>query len=444
MKVQYIASACVVIEHRGTRILCDPWLTDGIYYGSWYHYPRLQFRPEDFSDVDYIYVSHVHPDHMDVESLKCLPRSVPVLILEYAEKYVLRTLTGLGFGVIEIPNGGSKTLGPDFTVELFAADNCDPQVCARFMGCAPQPYYSKTLWIDSVAVFRGGGRTVVNSNDCPYELSHTVCSVIASKYGPVDLALVGYSGAGEYPQCFDNLDENGKREKAEVKRAQFLHQAVRFVTHLNARICLPFAGQYTLGGRLASLNGLRGVPELDDAGLALARLLEQEKAHAEVVLLNSGEHYDVDTGRPSAAFVPPDPQLRERYIQDVLSTKKFVYEVNPVEDRGDLTAKLSEAHARLARHQKLWGYSSPWRVYLDAGQGYLYAVPFDGSHVTTTSPGEEVEPFVRITLDYTLLDMILDRKAHWNNASTGSHLRFFRRPDTYERAIYTLLSYLHR
>lgn len=41
MKVTNIASATVVIEHNGTRVLCDPWLSEGIYYGSWFHYPPL-------------------------------------------------------------------------------------------------------------------------------------------------------------------------------------------------------------------------------------------------------------------------------------------------------------------------------------------------------------------------------------------------------------------
>lgn len=39
--------------------------------------------------------------------------------------------------------------------------------------------------------------------------------------------------------------------------------------------------------------------------------------------------------------------------------------------------------------------------------------------------------------------MILDRKAHWNNLEIGSHLRFCRQPDVFERAIYHFLCYFH-
>ena len=62
MKLTYLKSAGVLIENNSTKILCDPWLVDGEYYGSWVHYPPPDFVPEDFNDVDYIYISHIHLD----------------------------------------------------------------------------------------------------------------------------------------------------------------------------------------------------------------------------------------------------------------------------------------------------------------------------------------------------------------------------------------------
>lgn len=447
MKVRYIASACVVVEHQGIRVLCDPWLTDGAYYGSWYHYPPLRFAPEDLADVEYLYISHIHPDHLDPETLKRIPKSIPVLILDYADKFVLRILQGLGFErIVEIPHGGRQVLGPHFFVELYAADNCDPTMCGRFMSCVLPTPYTRTMWIDSLALFHGGGRTVVNANDSPYALARAVCDVILKRHAAVDFAMVGYSGAGEYPQCFDNLDEREKIEKAEAKRQQFLGQAVQYLTHLRPSAYMPFAGKYTLGGRLARLNSLRGVPELEEAASALQARLKNESSPPAAVLLNSGECYDVETGRASSDYVPLNPAEKQRYVEDVLAKKPFHYEADcyvPERERVDLAPRLDEAYKRLNRYRQKWGYRSEWKVYLDTGQPQLYCIPFDDGEVGKTSRGWEREPFVRISLDYSLLAMILDRKAHWNNAAIGSHLRFFRRPDVYERPVYELLSFLH-
>ena len=447
MRVQYIQSACVVVEHAGKRVLCDPWLTDGIFYGSWYHYPPLAFKPEDFADVDYIYLSHVHPDHMDEETLKRLPRSIKILILEYAEKYFLHILKRLGFQHIqEVPHRGVVSLGPDFSVEVLASDDCNPTLFEKFFSFkAPLPY-TRTLWVDSLAVFHGSGKTVVNTNDCLYELSPTACDYIKEKYKTIDLLLVGYGGAGEYPQCFENYDEPTKLIKAAAKKRQFLNQTVRFLKHLRPVWFIPFAGEYTLGGRAAGLNRFRGIPEREELPSEFEPLLRQEKIPTEYILLNSGEWFNIDSGTPSTPFVPPDPLARQRYIDEILSKKKFTYEEEFRIDESkwtDLTQRLQEAHSRLWRYQKEYGYRSDWRVYLDAGQGDLYCVPLDGSQVERVARGREQEPFLRIGIDYSLLNMILNRQAHWNNALPTSHMRFFRQPDIYEREIVHMISYLH-
>ena len=41
MKVTFHNSASLVIEGNGTKILCDPWLVDGVYIGAWWHLSTL-------------------------------------------------------------------------------------------------------------------------------------------------------------------------------------------------------------------------------------------------------------------------------------------------------------------------------------------------------------------------------------------------------------------
>ena len=41
MKITHLNGACEIIQANGIKILTDPWLVDGEYYGSWYMYPPL-------------------------------------------------------------------------------------------------------------------------------------------------------------------------------------------------------------------------------------------------------------------------------------------------------------------------------------------------------------------------------------------------------------------
>ncbi len=70
MKLTFLQSSSVLLEDKTTKILTDPWLIDGELYGSWVHYPPSKLIPEDFNDVDYIYLSHIHQDHFSQKTLK--------------------------------------------------------------------------------------------------------------------------------------------------------------------------------------------------------------------------------------------------------------------------------------------------------------------------------------------------------------------------------------
>ena len=82
MHFTFIANACGFFTgSRGTKILTDPWLNDGVFEGSWCHYPPLKTKHEDLQHVDAIYLSHIHPDHYDNRFFD-YPRNKPIFILK--------------------------------------------------------------------------------------------------------------------------------------------------------------------------------------------------------------------------------------------------------------------------------------------------------------------------------------------------------------------------
>lgn len=44
MRIKLYRSATVGIEIENFKILQDPWLTDGEYYGSWSHFPYFDLK----------------------------------------------------------------------------------------------------------------------------------------------------------------------------------------------------------------------------------------------------------------------------------------------------------------------------------------------------------------------------------------------------------------
>ena len=114
-------------------MLTDPWLTEGEYYGSWYHYPPFEDKNLASLEYDFIYVSHIHPDHLSEKTFKALPYKKPVLIHNYESKFVKRKLEMLGFEVIECNNADPFQFDNGSSITIYAADNCNPELCGKFL-----------------------------------------------------------------------------------------------------------------------------------------------------------------------------------------------------------------------------------------------------------------------------------------------------------------------
>jgi len=105
MNFKFIGNAGGIFTgSKGTRILNDPWIIDGVFEDCWYHYPPLNTKLSDIQDVDGIYVSHIHPDHYDERNFD-FPKNIPLIILDEGPNFLKKNLINKGYSnFIEIKN----------------------------------------------------------------------------------------------------------------------------------------------------------------------------------------------------------------------------------------------------------------------------------------------------------------------------------------------------
>jgi UDP-MurNAc hydroxylase len=330
-------------------------------------------------------------------------------------------------------------LGGGVTINIIAADDCDPELCGKFFGCAPVQAKTGSTQIDSLCVVSDGKSVLVNTNDCPYELAKRILPRIKLDYGTIDLLMTGYSGAGPYPQCFANLTQHQKTEAAAAKKASFLAQGARYISDLTPRYVFPFAGQYTLSGKLGALNDLRGVPEVEEAGAYFA-----SNGGAEVVLLNSGQEFSVSDGTRSAAYQPTDLEAKRRYQSEVLSRRAFPFEDDAMPTDPELQDLLAAAFNRMTAKRIEMGYGSHTVVYIKLREGHFARIPLDGTPLAIVE-GPAEDSRIAFNLDSRLLKRILSgpRFAHWNNAEIGSHIEYDRHPNVFDRGLHHVMNFFH-
>jgi len=443
MKITNIASSTVIISSNGYNILCDPWLFDGEYYGSWYHYPPLEVRESVLNTVDYIYLSHIHPDHFSRKTFSFLDKKIPVLIHRYEAQFLKKNLEFMGFTVIELDNGSKFSFNDNFFVEIYAADNCNPELCGKFFGCGVFESTFGSTQIDSLALFCDSDYKVLNVNDCPYSLSKGTLDFILKKYGKIDFLLVGYAGAGPFPQCF-NLNATELELAAINKQTSFIRQSVDFVDLVKPSYYMPFAGTYVLGGKLATANNYRGVPDIFDAKEAIDKMIT---SGSKGVLLNAYEHFDLCSAKFSKEFSRTIQLDREDYIKKYLTYKTFDYERDPIPTISEFIELIPDSFTRFKMKVNEIGYSSNTFVIVDMVESFFLVINLNKMEYRIERNIDFSNlNFLRLNLDPRLLLRILKgpRFAHWNNASIGSHIKFDRSSSNYDRGLHYCLNFLHK
>jgi UDP-MurNAc hydroxylase len=223
MKVTYFGHACILLESGGTNILMDPWLVDPTYHGTWWHYPPLELGVQDLPKLDFLYISHEHPDHFDPPTLEQIDKNVHIIIADYKRKRFHDRLSALGFRKItELPFGEEFPCnGSGLRLRLIPPDR---------------------PWDDSAILLKDGQTTVLNVNDC--HLDDTTLASIGEDED-VDLAFLTFTGASQYPGCFEfSMDEKVKRWRA--SKTAHVEEFASWAKLLKTKRAVPAAGNHAL------------------------------------------------------------------------------------------------------------------------------------------------------------------------------------------------------
>ena len=449
MQIKLFRSATVSIISKNAKILMDPWLTDGEYYGSWYHFPKFDISSnlKELNSHDAIYISHIHPDHCSEETLKLLNKDIPVYIHSYHKKFLKNKIERIGFKVHELMNNTRTKIKNNLYLNIFAADNCDPNLCYKFIGCANfKDNTEGSQQIDTIGVIDDGKNFIVNANDCPYPLAEQTIEKIKSTYEKIDVLLTGYGGAGPYPQCYNNLSTIQKLDAADKKRENFLKQAIKFIENIEPSYYLPFAGNYVLAGELSNLNMFKGVPNLDEAYGYLEDYIYKKKLSFKPIKINPGQLFDLTSGKASENYKMTDAEEYNNYVKNILPNKKFDFHDDEIPKFEEILELSKKSLTRFSDNNIINSIKFKETVLIKFLNKYIkFKDNSKNLEIINEDELNHLNEYVIFDVDPRLLKRILmgPKYAHWNNAEIGSHIKFFRKPDIYNKDIFISMCSFH-
>lgn len=414
MKVTYFGHACIMLESNGKRILMDPWLNDPTYHGTWWHYPPLKLGVKDVPKLDYLFISHEHPDHFDPPTLERLDKDVEILIAKFQRRRFVDRIRALGFKRIrEIEWGGTYDAG-GLWFQLIGPDR---------------------PWDDCAILIRDGKTTVFNVNDC--HLADATLKRIGDQY-PVDLAFLTFTGASQYPGCFE-FSEETKVERWRASKTSHLQEFVDWAKLLKTKRAVPAAGNHAL---LAPTQlPLNTTNYVNTPGEAID-LLAKQAPEIEGIQMNPGDTWTDDGGLTRLA-PPPDWATREDQIRQMSEehaseiSAYFAAEPQAPADLYDHFHRyftgLLAADPSVAKRINIvthWVVDGPnggdWVVDFTREKDWVYrGVPTDWN--------------LRLKWPATLVWQGVSGQGIWDDLVLSFRLKLARQPDTYKKEFWTWL-----
>jgi len=119
MRITFINHASYFLESPAGNLLCDQWVSGKAINNSWALFSPSP--PISYERVDYLWISHEHPDHFHPPTLRAIPEAerkrITVLYQKHASPRMRKAFEELGFGKIrELPLYQWDSVRPGFDV----------------------------------------------------------------------------------------------------------------------------------------------------------------------------------------------------------------------------------------------------------------------------------------------------------------------------------------
>ncbi len=403
MNISFWGHNGFLLWQKGTAVLIDPWISkNGAYFGSWFQWP---LNHDKFADLIaevagkklYIYISHEHQDHFDLETLKQLAAYCDrAVIPSYFDKFLNRELSKLGYKVTELADSEELSLGDGLRLKPMIVDT--------------------GVNHDSAVLISSEDEVFLNQNDCK------ILDRIKSIKEPITYYAVQFSGANWHPECYSYAPA----QKFEISQKKINSKLIGLKNTINAikpRFLLPSAGPaiFPFFDPALSLGENNIFIHQDELGRRLKNI------DTEIVYLRPGDRFDTQSTTP---ILPPTEQVLATLAADLPNGwDELARELDP--DR-----LLSAIRRRLEEIKGLTFEKCP-QLLLRWGDGETDGVSID-LNTCDAQIGNAIlddDFYYCLTSEPKYFALMSDESVRWQDLALSFRARLDRKPDRFSSFI---------
>ena len=430
MHLTYLGHAGFIVETDDVIVIMDPWLSpSGAFDASWFQLPRnhhlaplVYEKLRDSRRSIYLYISHEHQDHFDVEFLNSLPtRRFSLLVPEFSRSALMGHFYEYECQEVVFFRHRQQIQIPGGSLKFYVDDS--------------------QLNRDSAIVIKVGETVFLNMNDC--KLFDTLPEIVRED-GPIRIFACQFSGATWHPTCYDY--STAQYEAISAKKVMTKFESVAKALELiRPGAYIPSAGPVCfLDPMLFHLNTQR--VNIFPRAAKVIEYFKRRLPNTSTFIpeMMPGDVLDALFCRVTSYAEPCfDEQTAQTYIAEYAASYRSYFEKRLASQRRVNEEQTIEA-LRVELEHKLAHLSLADRVivplYFRLGESCASMLRVDfGRRVVEYVPLKNDAKGYEISAPAWQIAKVLARELTWEEFSLTFRLRLKRDPDVYDPVLHAFL-----
>jgi CMP-N-acetylneuraminate monooxygenase len=221
ISVELLSHACLLFTSKDFSFATDPWIEGFAFSSGWWtsQYPPKLWE-EKLNSVDFIYISHNHPDHLNQFTLEKIRKDMQFIVPAFQNDSVRKLLNRFGFNNIISFDLSSFYQYKDSEMFFSILKSGDFREDSGFYFT-----YGNFSCLSSV-----------DSNDLNFSKLPENISLYCSSFA---------GGASGYPFCFENISEQKKKNIIERNTLAIKATVKNQIKICKPKFYIPYAGFFS-------------------------------------------------------------------------------------------------------------------------------------------------------------------------------------------------------
>jgi len=409
VEIKFLNHACLIVKSEALTFATDPWLMGSAFSNGWWLSERTPVNAfEEINGCDFIYISHNHPDHLHLQSLRNIRKDMPILTAGFASESTVLILKHIGFNNITAMDFSSAYVDSNRRI-LFSV------------------LKSGDFRDDSGLLFQCGSFRALLTVDSNF--------LNFGKLPQVDFLASSFAGgASGFPLCFENYSPAEKAKVVDRNKSALIATNSQNIKNTGAKYFMPYAGFFK---EAASRDSVIRKQNKKNAIADFAPVCRRFGANLLNVLENQVFVFDGKDLVETAPHTGPLMKLADA-DREILEEKGFDLVDDEIEEivvayfegsayKDDLLVELIMTDDDFS--------ASLQRFSLDFKVSVFKAMSADDPELLLQARSKEAR-YLRLKVRRAELLKVLLNGQPWEDLSIGFQCRIFREPNVYNSSFW--------